>query len=121
MIFFRQSFTQTLDVHSPRIQAQNTDFDKSLLNGFGERCATRAVQWGVRGGIEARAQRAGDTQFSNTSSRTIRTSRRGPTPVLTSSFGVILRYAFRADVVHQAANMLGTHECHIPPQCAHRW
>ena len=37
------------------------------------------------------------------SSRTIRTNRRGPTPLLTSSFSVILICAFRADVVHQAA------------------
>ena len=64
------------------------------------------MQWGVRGGIEPRTQRASDPKFHNTSSRTIRTSRRGSIPLLTSSSSVILRCAFQADVVHPVANIL---------------
>ena len=80
---------------------------KSQLNGFGELCATRAVQWGARGGIEPRTQRTSDLKFNNINiRRAIRTSRRGPTPLLTSSFSAILRCAFRADVVHPVANIL---------------
>ena len=68
--------------------------------------ATRTMQWGVRGGIEPRTQRASDPKYDTTSSRTIRTSRRGPTPLLTSSSSAILRCAFRTDVVRLEANTL---------------
>ena len=61
---------------------------------------------GVRGGIERfepRTQRSSDPKFHNTSRRTIRTRRRGSTPLLTSPSSAILRCAFRADVVHPVA------------------
>ena len=52
---------------------------------FCPQSATRVMQWSARGGIEPRTQRASDPKFHNTSTRTIRRSRRGSTPRLTSS------------------------------------
>ena len=84
-----------------RIVCRDVFWPKRAAIGLASFCATRTVQW-VRGGIEPRTQRTSDPKCNSTSSRTIRTIRRGSTPLLTSSFSVILRCAFRADVVPQA-------------------